>query len=122
MTDNSSLINAVRHWISCDEKLKDIQRQAKEARIAKKNATEVLAQEMDERDVGTVNLGADGRIIRKERRTRAPLTKKYITKCLEQLFEHDAAQMEYVTNHIMDNRPVTVKDDMHMKRPTTNNT
>ena len=121
MANNSSLIDAVRHWITCDDQLKALQRQAKEARLAKKAATEALAKEMDTRDVGTVNLGADGRIIRKERRTRAPLTKKYVTECLAHLFEHDALQKEHVTNHIMDNRPITVKEDMHMKRPSTNN-
>ena len=121
MADNSTLIEAVRYWIACDDQHKALQRQAKDARNTKKAATEALAKEMDARDVGTVNLGTDGRIIRKERRTRAPLTKKYVTECLAQLFEHDAAQQEHVTNHIMDNRPITVKEDMQMKRPPTNN-
>ena len=120
MSDNAELVEAVQTWIALDDKLKALQKDARTTRLAKKQATDHLSGIMDNLDIGTVNLGANDKIVRRERKSRGALTKKYLTECLGQLFSHDAAQKERVTNHILDNRPVTVKEDVQRKKPGNN--
>jgi hypothetical protein len=122
MDQNTVLIAAVQEWIQCDDSVKALQKKSKAAREAKKAAAASLSSMMDTMDVGTVNIGENDRIVKKERRSRGGLTKKYLTECLGVLFSHDAAQREQITNHIMDNRPVKVSDDVQRKCPGKNQT
>jgi len=117
MDQNSGLISAVKGWLDLDDEIKTLQQKMKVLRQQKKVATEALTEAMQEKDIGVVNLGdGKGRLTRKERIKKGGITKKYLDTCLQQLFHEDAAQQERIRNHIMDNRPLTVKDEVHRKK------
>jgi len=116
MDHDTQLIDAVKSWIQLDEKLRDLQRQAKALRKAKADATLLLSDIMQSKDIGTINLAGDSKIVRREKTSRGSLTKKYLIECLGQLFAHDAPQQERIVTHILDNRPVKVREEVQRKQ------
>ena len=117
MEQNTELIGAVRGWLELDDKIKTLQREMKVLRQQKKAATEVLTGAMHEKDIGVVNLGeGKGSLKRRDRIQKGSITKKYLETCLQQLFHEDTAQQERIRNHIMDNRPQTIKEEVQHKK------
>ena len=115
MEHDGQLIEAVKSWIQLDDQLRDLQRQSKIVRKAKADATTQLAELMQSKDIGTINLAGDSKIIRRERTSRGSLTKKYLIECLGQLFAHDAPQQERIVTHILDNRPTKIHEEVKRK-------
>lgn len=116
MNNDDHLIEAVKSWIQLDDQLRDLQRQSKAIRKAKADATQHLSEIMQAKDIGTINLTGDSKIVRREKTSRGSLTKKYLIECLGQLFAHDASQQERIVTHILDNRPVKVREDVQRKQ------
>ena len=117
MDQNTDLIVAVREWLELDDKIKTLQQEMKVLRQQKKAATEALAGAMHEKDIGIVNLGdGKGSLKRKDRIQKSGITKKYLETCLQQLFHEDPVQQERIRNHIMDNRPQTIKEEVQRKK------
>ena len=117
MDQNAELIGAVKGWLDLDDRMKALQKEMKLLRQQKKAATELLTGAMQDKDIGVVNLGeGKGSLKRRERIQKGSITKKYLETCLQQLFHEDAAQQERIRNHIMDNRPQTVKDEVQRKK------
>ena len=117
MDQNEALIGAVKEWLMLDDKIKALQKDLKLLRQQKKIATEALTGAMQDKDIGIVNLGAGkGSLKRRERIQKGSITKKYLETCLQQLFQEDAAEQERIKNHIMDNRPQTIKEEVQRKK------
>jgi hypothetical protein len=115
MDTDTQLIESVKSWIQLDDQLRDLQSQSKVVRKAKADAALQLSEIMQTKDIGTINLAGDSKIVRREKTSRGSLTKKYLVQCLGQLFAHDAPQQERIVTHILDNRPVKVRDEVQRK-------
>jgi hypothetical protein len=109
MEPNAALVAAVQGWVAADDKLKGLQKEVRTARSEKQQLTGQLRQLMADQDVEAVDLGTSS-IVPTARKTKAPLSKKYLIACMSRLFPEDAPLAERITTHILDNREIRVAE------------
>jgi hypothetical protein len=109
MEPNAALVTTVQGWVAADDKLKELQKEVRAARSEKQRLTGELRQLMTDQDVEAVDLGSSS-IVPMARKTKAPLSKKYLVACMSQLFPEDTTLAERITTHILDNREIRVAE------------
>ncbi len=109
MEPNAALVSAVQGWVAADDQLKALQKEVRVARLSKKQLTEDLRKLMAENDVEAVDLGSSS-IVPTARKTKAPLSKKYLLACMAELFPDDTTLAQRVASHILDNREIRVAE------------
>ena len=116
MTSKQELINLIKEWISCDNKIKQIQKIAKETRAEKKLLTESLVTIMKENEIDCFDIN-DGKLVYKQNKIKKPLSKKHLVAALLAYYKDDPGIAEDVGNFIMETREENIKEVIHHKIP-----
>ena len=81
MSSKEELIALIKEWIACDNKLKQLQKSAKEIRIEKKKLTESLVNVMKDNEIDCFDIN-DGKLVYKQNKVKTPLSKKHLMTAL----------------------------------------
>lgn len=115
MATKDDLIGSVKAWIKVESEMKVLQKELKERRQRKKALTEELVEIMKTNEIDCLDV-KDGNILYTRNKVKGPLSKKYLMDCLSTYFEkHSNIEAKDVSNFIMENREVKVKEGIRWK-------
>ena len=115
METKEQLIHHIKDWIRVDEEIKLLQKQIKAKRVEKKELTGSLVDVMKTNEIDCFDL-KEGKLVYSQTKTKAPLNKKNLVKCLTPYFQNNSELAEELTNHILDSRDVKIKDSIRRKK------
>ena len=115
METKDELVTTIKTWIDIDNELKELAKAAKELREKKKNVTNNLVDVMKSNEIDCFDL-KEGKLVYSQTKTKAPLNKKNLVKCLTPYFQNNSELAEELTNHILDSRDVKIKDSIRRKK------
>ncbi len=114
MTDNTELIETVKDWITVDNEIKTLQKEAKNRRDMKKELTSKLVHIMKEKDLDFMNI-TGGQIVRTSTKTKSPLSKKHLLTTLIAYFKHDPTMASNLGKFILESRQEKIKENIKKK-------
>jgi len=86
--DKQHLKNQIKEWVKIDEEISELKKQIRELNIKKKGLSTNLLDVMKQQEIDAFDLNNDGKLIRQVRKTKTPLTKKYIISSLVTFFKN----------------------------------
>lgn len=116
MATKDDVVDCIKRWKTADQALKVLQREIKSRREQKKEAAEALVNIMSDNDIDCFDT-SDGKIIRTQNKSKAPLSKQHLMKCLGDYFSDTEIDAEKLGSFILDSRAVRTKDDIRHKPP-----
>ena len=114
MASKQELVALIKEWIGCDNKLKQLQKTAKEIRQEKKALTESLVDVMKSNEIDCFDIN-DGKLVYKQNKEKTPLSKKHLLSALMNYYKDDPKAAEEVSNFIMESREEKVKESIQRK-------
>ena len=114
MASKQELVNIIKEWISCDNKLKQLQKAAKDIRVEKKELTESLVTVMKDHEIDCFDIN-DGKLVYTQNKVKTPLSKKHLMSALMNYYKDDPKLAEDVSNFIMESREEKVKESIRRK-------
>lgn len=100
------LINTIKEWISINSKINELQKSIKELRSKKKQLSDTLMTVMKNNEIDEFDI-ANGKLMYKKNRVKAPINKDYLMKMLDDYFEkYPEVDTGDVGTFILDNRPI----------------
>ena len=116
MASKQELIDLIKQWISCENKIKQIQKLSRETRLEKKLLTESLVSVMKDNEIDCFDIN-NGKLVYKKNKIKKPLSKKHLVAALMAFFKDDPNVAEEVSNFVMETREENIKEFIHMKVP-----
>jgi hypothetical protein len=95
--DKQQLKIHIKEWVKMDDEISQYKQKIRELNVQKKKISEQLLQTMKDQEIDAFDLNNDGRLVRQVRKTKSPLTKKYITTTLVNYFKDDEKAKEAST-------------------------
>lgn len=116
--DQEQFISSVRDWLTCDMELTKLQRQAKELRARKKELGVAVIDEMERKNLNTLDTGNTLLRVAKTRR-KQPLTRKYLQTRLAEMFGPGTDAYHTAEDNILNNRPTKEHKELKAKPTIT---
>ena len=106
----------IKTWLGIDKEINILKQKTKEYQKKKKETTNTLISIMKTNEIDCVDISG-GQIVFTQNNCKTPITKPYLTKCLNQYFEDNGTPVptEELTDFILNNRSITVKDNIRHK-------
>tara|TARA_B100000401_G_scaffold387547_1_gene292295 strand:+ start:276 stop:635 length:360 start_codon:yes stop_codon:yes gene_type:complete len=116
MATKEELKEKITGWIKLEQEIKLLQKELKNRREKRKEYTHDLVDIMKENEIDCFDL-AEGKIIYTKNKVKAPLSKKTLTEGLNTFFEESPnINVEEVCQFIMENRQITIKENIRHKQ------
>ena len=112
--EKNKLLNIIKEWILNDNQLKQLQKLTKERRENKKMLTAVLVEEMNKNNVDEYKT-TDGKLIKTSHKTKKPITKGYLSTCLEKIYKSNPEEGKKILEFIDENREIKIKENIKLK-------
>lgn len=112
--DKQQLKTHIKEWVKLDDEISHYKKQIRELNIKKKKISEQLLSVMKEQEIDAFDLNNDGKLIRQVRKTKTPLTKKYIMSSLVNYFKDDEKAKEAST-FILESRTLIMNESICKK-------
>tara|TARA_R110002073_G_C9441285_1_gene577390 strand:- start:1141 stop:1500 length:360 start_codon:yes stop_codon:yes gene_type:complete len=110
------LVTTIKEWVECERKIKEFNSMMKEYKDKKKLLTKSLVDVMKNNEIDCFDIN-DGQIVHKTLKTKAPVSKQYLSQILQKCFEdHPEINCDEVGNAILENRPVKERHSIVMKQ------
>lgn len=106
----------IKTWLGIDKEINILKQKTKEYQKKKKETTNTLISIMKTNEIDCVDISG-GQIVFTQNNSKTPITKPYLTKCLNKYFEDNGTPVptEELTDFILNNRSITVKDNIRHK-------
>ena len=116
MSTKEQLVYNIKEWIKCDNDIKEMQKQMKAIKERKKKLTDGIVNVMKNKEIDCFDLN-DGKLIYSQSKTKSTINKQHLMVCLEKYFKETSNPnvAEELTNFILDNREIKVKDVIRRK-------
>ena len=114
MNTKEELVKNIKKWISYDYEIKNLQKSMKEIREKKKELTKSLIDVMKNHEIDCFDIN-DGKLLYTKNKVKTPLNKNNLMIALEKYFENESINVEDVTNFILDNREIKIKENLKKK-------
>ena len=116
MSTKEQLVFNIKEWIKCDNDIKEMQKQMKAIKERKKKLTDGIVNVMKNKEIDCFDLN-DGKLIYSQSKTKSTINKQHLMVCLEKYFKETSNPnvAEELTNFILDNREIKVKDVIRRK-------
>jgi len=113
---HEKLATNIKTWLSIDKEIISLKQKAKEHQKKKKEITNTLISIMKTNEIDCVDISG-GQIVFTQNNSKTPITKPYLTKCLNKYFEDNETPIptDELTDFILNNRSITVKDNIRHK-------
>lgn len=108
------LILNIKEWIKIDTEINKLKTEVKERTNKKKQLTETLANIMKHNSIDCFDING-GALIYKERKTRKPISAKFLLSQLEEYYKGQPEIAKDITQKVLDNREEVVKDEIKRK-------
>ena len=113
--DKEVLIENVKNWITIDNELKSIQKNARELRKRKKLLSDNLIETMKEHEIDCLN-AKENKLMYIKNKVKKPLSKKHLMTSLLNFFKNDSKKAGEIQKFIMDSREEVVKESIKRKK------
>lgn len=109
MDNKTLLIASVKKWLTLDNEIRAIQKEANIRKQEKKEITNDLIEIMKTNDLDSIEI-KDGNLNYVSRNVKKPITKKYLVSVLNNYFQGDLEKVSELNTLIMDNRENEVRE------------
>lgn len=113
-TDKEKILTVIKEWIIMDNEIKKLQNVMKERKEKKKMLTNVLVTEMNKSNVDEYNT-QNGKLIKTCKKSKKPISKSYLSRCIEKIFKNNPDQGNQILEFIHENREINVKENIKFK-------
>ena len=113
-SEKEKLISVIKEWMINDKELKQLQLATKERREKKKMLTAVLVEEMNRTDVDEYKT-QNGKLIKTRQKNKKPITKSYLSTCIDKIFKSNPEEGKKVLQYIDENREIKIKENIRLK-------
>lgn len=114
MNTKEELVENIKRWVSYDYEIKNLQKSMKEIREKKKELTKSLIDVMKNHEIDCFDIN-DGKLLYTKNKVKTPLNKNNLMIALEKYFENESVNVEDVTNFILDNREIKIRENLKKK-------
>jgi hypothetical protein len=101
------VVQTIRDWVKIDNELLQLKREIATRKQQKKVLSDQLDSIMEKKDIDSFAIN-DGKIERKNKKTKKAISKKMLLNILSQYYQDDAEKASEVNNFILENREETV--------------
>uniref|UniRef100_A0A6C0ISF6 Uncharacterized protein n=1 Tax=viral metagenome TaxID=1070528 RepID=A0A6C0ISF6_9ZZZZ len=108
------LIQVVKEWIKIDNELTKLKSEVKLRNDKRKKVTEKIVNHMKHHALDGVAIN-NGSLVYKQRKTKKPITGKYLLTQLEKFYADKPEVAKDVAKHLLDNREQVIKEDITRK-------
>ena len=108
------LIASIKEWIKLDNDIIKAKTDIKEKTIRKKALTENLVVVMKNNSIDCFDING-GALIYKQKTTKKPISAKYLLAELQKIYKDQPDVATDLTKQLLDNRELTVKDEICRK-------
>jgi hypothetical protein len=108
------LIHNIKEWIKIDSELTHLKTEMKEKNKTKKNLTTTLVDVMRNNKIDCFDI-TGGSLIYKKNKVKKPINAKTLLKTLEQYYNTDKVVASELTNYILENRVIEIKETIKRK-------
>ena len=114
METKDQLVSFIKEWIQKDNEIKVLQNQLKLKRNEKKTLTESLVDVMKTNEIDCFDIN-NGKLIYTKNKVKSSLSKKLLLSSLNEYFTDNPNEVEKLSNHILNSRNETVKENIKYK-------
>ena len=114
MNTKEELVENIKKWVNYDYEIKNLQKSMKEIREKKKELTKSLIDVMKNHEIDCFDIN-DGKLLYTKNKVKTPLNKNNLMIALEKYFENESVNVEDVTNFILDNREIKIRENLKKK-------
>ena len=114
MNTKEELVENIKRWVKYDHEIKSLQKSIKDIRDKKKQLTSNLIDVMKTHEIDCFDIN-DGKLLYTKNKVKTPLNKINLLSALEKYFENEKVNAEEVTNFILDNREIKIKEGLKKK-------
>jgi len=114
-------VQIIKDWVKIDNELIQLKREIATRKQNKKILSEQLETIMAQQEIDSFAIN-DGKIERKHKKTKKPISKKMLLNTLSQYYQGDAEKASAVNNFILENREETVTPVITRKVNQSNQT
>lgn len=114
MNTKEELVENIKKWVSYDHEIKILQKSMKEIREKKKELTKSLIDVMKNHEIDCFDIN-DGKLLYTKNKVKTPLNKNNLMIALEKYFENESVNVEDVTNFILENREIKIRENLKKK-------
>jgi hypothetical protein len=108
------LITNIKEWIKIDNDIAKLKTDIKEKTNRKKSLTENLVLVMKSNSIDCFDING-GAIIYKQKKTKKPISAKYLLSELQKYYKDQPDVATDLTKQLLDNRELSIKDDICRK-------
>lgn len=117
-SNSATHIQQIREWVTLDQEIQQLKMSLKSK---KKRHGELMArilETMSHNSVDSYNI-KDGALVRKQRKAKAAISKKYLVAQLNAYYAHAPEEGSRVADHLLNNRGETTRQLLECKlKPT----
>jgi hypothetical protein len=109
------LVKYVKGWIQMDNEIKEFQKEIKERRDKKKEATDKLLHIMKDKEIDCFDING-GQLIYSTTKVKAPLNKNTLMNALLKYYQNDENQAQKLGDFLMETREEKIKESIRRKK------
>ena len=110
----SQLPLLIKEWMTIEDELQTLSAAVREKRKRVKTVREMIMKIMRGGKIGQLNISA-GSVQRREKKTKQPMTKKFIKDALTEFFGGDAVRAEQCAKFLDERRPLKVSESLALE-------
>lgn len=114
METKDELVDAIRTWVTIDNKMLILQKELKELRQQKKDMSSSLVNVMKNNEIDVFNIKG-GQLCYCQRKSKAAITKKSLLDILSNYYKNQPNKVDEVSNYILDNREEKITEVVRRK-------
>jgi hypothetical protein len=114
METKDELVDAIRTWVTIDNKMLILQKELKELRQQKKDMSSSLVNVMKNNEIDVFNIKG-GQLCYSQRKSKAAITKKSLLDILSNYYKNQPNKVDEVSNYILDNREEKITEVVRRK-------
>lgn len=108
------LITNIREWIKIDNEISKLSSEIKEKKKTMKGLNDSLINIMKSNEIDCFDING-GALIYKQKKTVKAISRKFLLQELQKYYKEQPELASDVAKHLLDNREVTVKDEIKRK-------
>ena len=112
--NRDELIQTVKEWIKIDNELTKLRNEIKQRNDRRKKITESIVNHMKHTSIDGIDING-GSLIYKQRKSKKPITGKFLLAQLEKFYYNNPEVAKDVTKHVLDNREEVIKEEIKRK-------
>ena len=111
--EKAILVDKIKKWLECENKIQSLQKDLKEIKKNKKTLSVDLSEIMKNKELECIDV-SQGQILYTKTETKKGINKKYLASVLSKFYK-DQDQAKELCEFILENRESSVKENIRLK-------